>query len=71
MSDPDRQPEQQRMRAADRDPGWAIPLAVGGIMLLIGGLVFYNYGGAPTLTAVNTTPQMQQTAPAAPSVPRQ
>jgi hypothetical protein len=69
MSDQDRQPEANRMRADDRDPGWAIPFAVGGVALLIGALVFYNYGGSPTLTAVNTT-HMQQTAPpAAPAAP--
>ena len=65
MSDQDRRPEANRIRAEDRDPGWAIPLAVGGVMLLIGALVLYNYGGSPTLTAANTT----QLQPAAPQTP--
>ncbi len=75
MSDQDRRPEANRIRAEDRDPGWAIPLAVGGVMLLIGAVVLFNYGGSPTLTAVNTThntTHMQQTAPpTSPPVQRQ
>jgi hypothetical protein len=66
MPHEDHPPQANRLRAEDRDPGWVIPFAVGGIALLLGALFFYNYSPPPTLTAVNTTPQMQQTAPPAP-----
>jgi hypothetical protein len=65
MSNQDRRPDPDRRR--ERDPGWAIPFAIGGLMLLIGGLFFYNHGGSPTLVAANKVER--PAAPIGPVVP--
>ena len=66
--DPDRAANEPFRRGVDQDTqtGWGIPLAIAAVML-IAGLLFYNFESHRVTTASNDAPIMRQTNPSSPA----
>jgi hypothetical protein len=59
-------PDARRPVDQDIGTGWGIPLAIGAVVL-IAGLLFFNFESSRMTTASNDAPVMRQTNPSTPT----